>query len=106
MPRGYALSPAERDLILECIASRAPYKTIAHHFGLHPLTICQLALENGLRRHHMPPLQGPPLTKVTINLFSDDVEWFKKAYGLGWSARLREQIHNWKVTRERSPKHD
>lgn len=48
----------------------------------------------------MPPLQGPPLVKVTLNLFAEDVEWFKATYGLGWSARLREAIHHWKVTRD------
>lgn len=33
-----------------------------------------------------------PVTKVTLNLFSTDVEWFKCRYPDGYTERIREAI--------------
>jgi hypothetical protein len=33
-----------------------------------------------------------PLTKVTLNLFTTDVEWFKQRYPEGYTERIREAI--------------
>lgn len=40
----------------------------------------------------MPKIIGDPLTKVTLNLFTADVEWFQENEGQGWSEVLREVI--------------
>lgn len=41
----------------------------------------------------MPKIAGDPLSKVTLNLFTADVEWFQQRYGQGWSTELRSVIH-------------
>lgn len=33
-----------------------------------------------------------PLTKVTINLFKKDVDWFREKYPRGWMGELRKAI--------------
>lgn len=40
----------------------------------------------------MPKIAGDPLTKVTLNLFTADVEWYKERFGQGWSEQLRHTI--------------
>lgn len=41
----------------------------------------------------MPVTPGDPLVKITLNLYTDDVEKAKVRFGQGWSAELREIIH-------------
>lgn len=38
---------------------------------------------------------NPPesLTKVTLNLYSTDVEAFRARYGFGWSEQIRNVVH-------------
>lgn len=43
----------------------------------------------------MPKIAGPPLTKVTLNLFEADVEWFKRRYGQGYSELMRQAIQTY-----------
>jgi hypothetical protein len=38
------------------------------------------------------PPSDKPLLKVTINLFREDVEWFRRRYGQGWSTHVRDLI--------------
>ena len=38
-----------------------------------------------------PPAEEP-LTKVTLNLFTADLDYIKRTYGQGWSTLLRELI--------------
>lgn len=33
-----------------------------------------------------------PLTKVTVNIFTADLEWLRERYGWGWSEELRKVI--------------
>jgi hypothetical protein len=33
-----------------------------------------------------------PITKVTLNLYSRDVEWFKDRYPVGYTEQIREVI--------------
>lgn len=49
----------------------------------------------------MPKIAGDPLTKTTLNLFTEDVEWFQKIYGQGWSTELRGIVHRYRVSRSR-----
>lgn len=41
----------------------------------------------------MPKIAGPPLRKVTLNLFDEDVEWYSLYYGQGWSTAIRDAVH-------------
>lgn len=41
----------------------------------------------------MPKVGGDPLTKATLNLFTEDVEWFKERYGQGYSEHIRQALH-------------
>jgi len=41
----------------------------------------------------MPIRSDDPLRKVTLNLYAADVEWLEKAYGHGWTERVRQHIH-------------
>lgn len=40
----------------------------------------------------MPPHPGPPLTKITINLYTEDVIFIKAHFGDGWQVEIRELI--------------
>lgn len=42
----------------------------------------------------MPRMATEPLTKVTLNLYLADVEWFKRHYGQGWSEILRTVVRS------------
>jgi len=42
----------------------------------------------------MPPRSDDPLRRVTLNLYEADVQWLIKAYGHGWTERIRQHIHN------------
>jgi hypothetical protein len=33
-----------------------------------------------------------PITKVTMNLYTKDVEWFKKNFPMGYQERIRDVI--------------
>jgi hypothetical protein len=33
-----------------------------------------------------------PITKVTLNLYSRDVEWFKERYPVGYTEMIREAL--------------
>lgn len=33
--------------------------------------------------------------KVTLFLYQEDIETMQKRFGYGWSARVREVIHQW-----------
>jgi len=47
----------------------------------------------------MPKIAGPPLAKVTLNLFEEDVSWLHKHGGQGWSENIRNLVHEWIVER-------
>jgi hypothetical protein len=48
----------------------------------------------------MPTLEGEPLTKVTLNLYTDDVATLKSLVGLGYTVKIREIVRAWcRVTR-------
>ena len=49
-----------------------------------------------------------PITKVTLNLYSRDVEWFKNRYPTGYTEMIRDAIRDhikytetWEQERER-----
>jgi hypothetical protein len=42
----------------------------------------------------MPVKSDDPLRKVTLNLYEADCQWLEKAYGRGWTERIRQHIHN------------
>ena len=41
----------------------------------------------------MPKHPGPPLRKITMNIFESDALKAEALYGFGWTERLREIIH-------------
>jgi len=41
----------------------------------------------------MPVPAGDPLTKVTLNLYTKDVEEMGVRFGHGWSTVVRELVH-------------
>lgn len=41
----------------------------------------------------MSPRPGPPIEKVTIFLFEGDSARMAHIYGYGWSAMIRELVH-------------
>jgi len=41
----------------------------------------------------MPVRPGEPLTKVTLNLYTEDVEELNVHLGHGWSTTVRELVH-------------
>lgn len=41
----------------------------------------------------MPVTPGEPLTKVTLNLYTEDLEVFRRILGYGWTSEVREAIH-------------
>ena len=43
--------------------------------------------------------ENDELLKVTINLYRDDVAEMERIFGHGWSAELRELLHNYLVRR-------
>jgi hypothetical protein len=48
----------------------------------------------------MPILEGEPLTKVTLNLYTSDLATLKSVVGPGYSAKVREIVRAWcRVTR-------
>jgi len=40
----------------------------------------------------MPTLAGPPLRKITLNLYEDDCEIFERHYGRGWTTAVRDVV--------------
>lgn len=38
------------------------------------------------------PQLEEPIQKVTLNLFTRDVEQFKRRYGQGWTSQVREVV--------------
>ena len=40
----------------------------------------------------MPIRSDDPLRRVTLNLYDADVQWLIKAYGHGWTERIRQHI--------------
>jgi len=48
-------------------------------------------------------LKGEPITKVTLFLYTKDIETLKRTYGYGWSARIREIIRAWSKHKSVSP---
>lgn len=46
-----------------------------------------------------PPLEEP-ITKVTINLFTSDVEWLKRNED-HWTAIVRELVHKYVYAKQR-----
>lgn len=45
---------------------------------------------------------GDPLTKVTLNIFTADYDWFKRRYGDGYSIVIRELVmrHRRKIQKQ------
>ena len=43
----------------------------------------------------MPILQEEPLTKVTLNLFTKDVEYLKQRTGLGYTVVIRDVVRTY-----------
>jgi hypothetical protein len=43
----------------------------------------------------MPILPEEPLTKVTLNLFTSDVEELKKTSGYGYTTKIRELVRQY-----------
>ena len=41
-----------------------------------------------------------PITKVTLNLYAKDVEWFKKKYPYGYTEMIREAVHQQRMYEE------
>lgn len=37
---------------------------------------------------------GEPITKVTLNLYSRDVDWFKARFPQGYTEMIREALRN------------
>jgi hypothetical protein len=51
----------------------------------------------------MPRIPTEPLTKVTLNLFSKDVEWFKDRFEYGYTEAIRDALRShvrWKDQEE------
>jgi hypothetical protein len=42
----------------------------------------------------MPRIPTEPLTKVTLNLYSKDVEWFKSRFEYGYTEEIREALRH------------
>lgn len=42
----------------------------------------------------MPVTAGPPLKKITTNLYHEDVIKLKTRFGDGWSVYLRDIVHD------------
>ena len=49
----------------------------------------------------MPKLAGEPLTKVTFNMYTKDLEWFQAKYGYGYSEELRKVIRRYIIQRDK-----
>lgn len=43
----------------------------------------------------MPTLQGEPLSKVTLNLFTNDVATLKSVAGEGYTVKVRELVRSY-----------
>jgi len=43
----------------------------------------------------MPTLEGDPLTKITLNLYTSDVAVLKSVVGEGYTVKIREVIHSY-----------
>lgn len=41
----------------------------------------------------MPTNAGPPLRKVTLNLYEADCQALQRVYGRGWSTEIREIVY-------------
>jgi hypothetical protein len=41
-----------------------------------------------------------PITKVTLNLYSKDVEWFKDRYPQGYTEVIREVVRQHRIYKE------
>jgi hypothetical protein len=42
----------------------------------------------------MAYLPTEPLTKVTLNLYLEDVEWLRRNQGTGWTTWVREAVRS------------
>jgi len=42
----------------------------------------------------MPRVPLEPLTKVTLNLYAKDVEWFKDRFTYGYTEEIREALRH------------
>jgi hypothetical protein len=51
----------------------------------------------------MPVRSDDPLRRVTLNLYEADCLWLEKAYGRGWTERVRQHIHS-EVVKRNEPK--
>ena len=50
----------------------------------------------------MTRFKNDALLKVTLNLYRADVDEMEHVFGYGWSAELRELLHNYLVRRRHS----
>lgn len=50
----------------------------------------------------MPKLAGEPLTKVTFNMYTKDLEWFQSHFGYGYSEELRKVIRRYVIERTKN----
>lgn len=75
---------------------KIPVKEIAERFNVTQTCIVNHARRRGLSRYRIRNMPNPgasePLTKITINLFTSDLDQFRKRYGHGWSEQIRELV--------------
>ena len=50
----------------------------------------------------MTRFKNDALLKVTLNLYRADVDEMEQVFGYGWSAELRELLHNYLARRRHS----
>ena len=45
------------------------------------------------------PAPSEPIQKVTLNLFTKDIEWAKAHWGRGWTGEIRALLrnHRWRL---------
>lgn len=48
----------------------------------------------------MPNFATEPLTRITINLFTKDVEWYKDAFGAGYQVEIRKILRRFRKEHE------
>ena len=41
-----------------------------------------------------------PITKITLNLYTRDVEWFKDHYPIGYTEEIREVVRQHRIYKE------
>ncbi len=100
--KGHHITEAQLTQIIHHYRNGVPIKLIAREFNVHPGSVSRLRHRAGIaRRGKVPtPSLDEPISKVTLNLYSRDIEDLRR-WEMNWSAVVRDLVKSYCATRRR-----